>query len=392
MINKSTRKIIAIVIIALLALGVIAPVLMTVVYADSKLDDLQAEFDKIVAEQKEIQDDIKKNENESKSAATQKNETEREITNLEEKITVTDELIKELNNSIEIKESESVSVQADIDAQLLSYAERVRENFERGEVDVLDVFFGSSSFSEMLTRIDYEQAFAEYDKELTDNLREDKEDILNIKNDLEEVKTMQEELSLELQTDKELMEEKANSLNSLINSLENDNDELVKLYEDLEDAEKKLDAEITAYLASLAASEYVGGEYIWPVPGFITITSQYGYRTHPVTGAQGSFHTGVDIGGYNMNGSQILAANAGKVVVSTYNSAYGNYILIDHGGGKATMYAHAQKVFVKEGDYVKQGEQIALVGTTGLSTGPHLHFEVRIDGKTVNPLEYVQKK
>ena len=130
----------------------------------------------------------------------------------------------------------------------------------------------------------------------------------------------------------------------------------------------------------------------WPLPGYYSVTSYYGNRLHPVLKVY-KMHTGVDIAGAGCNGKNVVAAADGKVIHSGWISGYGNTVMVDHGGGIVTLYAHSQKLLVKVGQQVKKGEKLMLVGMTGYATGPHLHFEVRVNGKYVNPLDgYISSK
>ena len=131
---------------------------------------------------------------------------------------------------------------------------------------------------------------------------------------------------------------------------------------------------------------YIGGVLAWPVPGYTKITSNYGMRVHPITG-QYKLHTGVDIGA--PMGANFVAANDGIVTKAEYNTAYGNMVMIDHGGGISTLYAHGSEILVTVGQTVKRNEAILKVGSTGYSTGAHAHFEVRINGVVTNPIEYI---
>ena len=151
----------------------------------------------------------------------------------------------------------------------------------------------------------------------------------------------------------------------------------------LADADK-LEKEI---LAKQSAEQYAGGEMLWPAPGNYRITSYFGNRPHPIYG-YASNHSGMDIG--CATGSSVVAANDGTVILSGWYGAYGNCVIIDHGGGIVTVYGHHSKNLVKEGDKVTRGQQIALSGNTGMSTGPHLHFEVRVNGIRKDPLDYLQ--
>ena len=169
----------------------------------------------------------------------------------------------------------------------------------------------------------------------------------------------------------------------------------------LSDQEKDVQAKIDEYNAQFEAinkeilslalggidSKYIGGELAWPIPGYTRITSKYGMRTHPITGVY-KLHTGVDVSA--PMGANFVAANDGIVVKAEFNSAYGNMVIIDHGGGVSTLYAHGSEIMVQVGETVKRGETVVLkVGSTGYSTGPHAHFEVRLNGVVTDPLPYI---
>ena len=149
---------------------------------------------------------------------------------------------------------------------------------------------------------------------------------------------------------------------------------------------KKVEAEILEAAALHIGFDYVGGEMAWPVPGYTRITSEFGMRTHPITGVY-KLHTGTDIGA--PLGTPFIAANDGVVVKAGWNNAYGNMVMINHGGGVSTLYAHGSEILVQVGQEVKRGEEVLKVGSTGYSTGPHAHFEVRINGQYVNPIPYI---
>ena len=145
------------------------------------------------------------------------------------------------------------------------------------------------------------------------------------------------------------------------------------------------------YAQNQSSGSYVGGEFTWPVPGYSSITSYYGWRFNNT-----DFHTGIDISGGGIYGKNIVAANSGTVIKAntTYTPGvgYGIYLMIDHGGGMSTLYGHTSQLYVKQGDHVEKGQVIAAVGSTGWSTGPHLHFEIRQNGKHTNPLNWYQKQ
>lgn len=159
----------------------------------------------------------------------------------------------------------------------------------------------------------------------------------------------------------------------------------------VKDGKKVIDASITWDDVYSEPGPYGNGRMAWPVPKGTIVTSPFGYRTHPISGKR-KFHTGVDLGGSGIYGTPIVAADDGAVIFTGWNGGYGNCVIVDHGGGYTTLYAHASSLKAETGKTVKRGETIALVGSTGNSTGPHLHFEVRINGQYQNPLPYIKGK
>jgi len=190
-------------------------------------------------------------------------------------------------------------------------------------------------------------------------------------------------------------QEKNNALNSkkskkdnYIKELDKDAKKLEKLIDQELAESRALEAQIKALQGGGSGStvNYSNTQFLWPSAASKRITSKYGNRLHPVLKVY-KLHTGIDIGAGS--GTNILASNSGKVIKAQYNSAYGNMIIIDHGGGMSTLYAHASKLLVSVGQTVNRGDVIAKVGSTGYSTGPHLHFEVRKNGSPVDPMPYI---
>ena len=161
---------------------------------------------------------------------------------------------------------------------------------------------------------------------------------------------------------------------------------LQQIIEEYQNQITEIEKEIRILAIANVSERYVGGTMAWPTPGYTRITSPFGMRTHPITGIF-KLHTGVDIGA--PYGSNFVAANDGLVTYAGYNRAYGNMVIIDHGGGITTLYAHGSEILVNVGDTIYQGNPVLKVGSTGYSTGPHAHFEVRINGDYVQPLDYI---
>ncbi len=258
--------------------------------------------------------------------------------------------------------------------------------YETGDLSYLDLLFNSKSISEFLSNYFLIEEIAKADTELLETVEAER--IYNKK-----LKEALETKKLILIASRETREKNAIALenmgiikNSILKKL---SEEELALHQKIEEYQKQI-AEIETEIRLLALAnigeEYVGGTMAWPVPGYTRITSQFGMRTHPITGVY-KLHTGVDIGA--PMGAQFIAANDGIVTYAGWNTAYGNMVIVDHGGGITTLYAHGSEILVSVGDTIYQGHPVLKVGSTGYSTGPHAHFEVRINGDYVEPLDYI---
>lgn len=226
------------------------------------------------------------------------------------------------------------------------------------------------------------------DEKMLERISEQKEQLEFAKLELKRQKK-------ELNTTVEESENKAVSLenmrvisNSYIAQLSAEEAEYTNSIVEMQTEIKKVEAEILTAARMNIGYDYVGGEMAWPVPGYTLITSPYGMRTHPITGVY-KLHTGTDISA--PMGTDFIAANDGVVAKAEYNYAYGNMVMINHGGGVSTLYAHGSQILVEVGQSVTRGEPVLKVGSTGYSTGPHAHFEVRINGQYTDPMPYITK-
>lgn len=262
--------------------------------------------------------------------------------------------------------------------------------YESGNISMVDVLLGADSISDFLSKYYMMNEVSNFDNNLLNKMNIQKEEIAKLKSCLEEKKGMLEKNRNDVRTKNTELASSKKVLSTKNTELENDKKALEESIDAILEESQKLTAEI---IKLQGTSKYAGGEMAWPLPGFSTITSSYGMRMHPTLKVY-KLHTGVDISGANSYGKAIVAANSGKVIAAKYNVAYGNMIIIDHGGGITTLYGHASKLVVKTGDIVTRGQIIAYVGTTGYSTGPHLHFEVRktVNGQvqTVDPMKYIK--
>ena len=274
---------------------------------------------------------------------------------------------------------------------------RIKFMYEKGDMLYMELVFSAESFGEMLNKADYIEMLSSYDRKMLDEYVAYAEYVALCKESLEEEKTVLDEA-------KATVEEEEASLNALISVKEQEiynvssdiknKEQAIKEYEaDIatqNETIKALEAAVAEERKRLAAEQgrkYDGGVFTWPAPSSSRISDDYGTRTHPILGIQ-QFHNGVDLAA--PGGSPILAVYDGKVVAADYNSSMGNYIMIDHGDGLYTIYMHASALYVSKGTEVTKGQKIAAVGSTGRSTGNHLHFSVRLNGSYVNPWQYLR--
>lgn len=427
--NNKIVSIIALILALIMVVGIIASLFMyatgvsavTVTEMESQrdeaqkqLDDLKSKKSQITAQQDELKEKISKLETESagyedqKRALDEKVElTLQEIDNIKSQIATYDTLIEEK----EMELQDARDNQAD---QLERYKARIRAMEENGNMSYYEILFSAKNFSELLNKISDMQEIMEYDNMVADQLQEAAEAVENAKVRLEETqaeleitKAELDEMRVQLEADVDAAQAKIDQLKANIGQSEDEikalEEDAARLEEDITSktqSVKELDSSIQAAIAASKAAgtptytppagsppsgaKIGSGMFIWPTSSY-TVTSNYGYRIHPITGSH-RLHAGVDIGA--PTGTPIYAAADGVVVTSVYSNSYGNYILINHGGGIYTLYAHASALYVSAGAVVIQGQTIAAVGSTGNSTGPHLHFEVRVNGSTVNPLNY----
>ena len=308
----------------------------------------------------EKQSELEKGQEQEKSLSKKLNELEQAIGENEEKLTTLEAELKEAQEKVE--------------TQTENLNSRLRNMYKNGSVGFLDVLMDSSSFSEFLTNLDMVKIIYSSDKDVLNDLQEAHDQVEEKK---EEVETLQAEL-----------EESRAVVSEEKESIAASNEETEKMLDELQADADKLTAELQQQAGSSGSSKYTGGTMAWPVPsvGTSNITSLYGYRIHPIIGV-GHGHSGVDIGA--SYGSSVVAANAGTVIYAGWYGGYGNCVMIDHGGGIVTLYGHNSAFNVSVGQSVSRGQTIAFIGSTGNSTGPHCHFEVRINGSTTDPLDYI---
>lgn len=292
----------------------------------------------------------------------------------------------DLQNTIEKTEAELEEATEEYAKQKKMLETRLVASYKAGETRYLDVLLQSSSFTEFISSYYMVSELVASDTELLAKMSERKEELELAKLELKKQKK-------QLTQATEESENKAVSLENMkvikklyISELSAEEAEYTNKIIEMQNEIKRVESEILQAANLNIGFDYVGGEMAWPVPGYTRITSEFGMRTHPITGIY-KLHTGVDISA--PPGMPFIAANDGVVVKAENNAAYGKMVMINHGGGVSTLYAHGSEILVEVGQEVKRGDEVLKVGSTGYSTGPHAHFEVRVNGQYVNPIPYI---
>ncbi len=386
---KFKNKLIIVLLIALI---------FNIVFAtlEDKIKENEAAKKQLQKELKEIND--QQAQNEAKQSALEK-----EVKKLNEEIRVVDAKIQELSQQISetevaiaVKQEELEQARKDEVYQNERMKKRLRTMYKSGHFSYFEIVLGADDFSDMLTRIDKVQFLLNYDEETLEKLINIRKFIAETKQQLEENKrqltAMKEEETVQqvnLKAKHNQLQEKQTALKQEEQALLNIENQVVKDADELTKILKKQYADKKAQEIAASAAKYTGGKLMWPVStSYRRISSDFGMRLHP-TLKRRLLHTGIDVPA--PRGTPIYAATDGRVIHSGWLGSYGYAIIVDHGGGIMTLYGHCSSLVSSKDDSVKRGQVIAKVGSTGRSTGNHVHFEVRKNGEYVDPKPYVMK-
>ena len=416
---KNIKKSLRSVFCALLAAAALAASLPAYAVSQAEIDDLQKKLDALEQQAQEQQDVINDLTSQKARFITRK-------LALDNKIEINRQMIELIGEQIEIYDEIIAEKQAELDkaleketAQTELLRSRIRAMEENSTYSYASFIFDSSSVTELLSRIGDVNDIMHYDKTLEEEYMAAREDVESIKKSYEEARHEQELLQKELDTkqgERDAQGEAAYTMIADIETLSDDAqaeydaiaEEEAKAEETLQEAIRKRAAEQAKYNQNNNSNNGGGGNsggsggnsgggssgggsatslsnLQWPVPSCTLITSRFGYRVAPTTGAS-TYHGGLDIGAGM--GASIVAAGAGDVIYAGANGGYGNCVMIDHGNGVVTVYAHMSSIGVSYGQYVTAGQYVGAVGSTGVSTGPHCHFEIRINGAQTDPAAY----
>lgn len=403
--QKRIRKGLAGCLIAALLLAAVPSGSVQAGTLEDSIKEKQEAISQAEQEKKKLQSSISNIKAMVKDLEKSKSDLETYVRELDGKLAGIGEKIEELQKQIAQKKEEITQAKADLkkaqevaDRQYDDMKKRLRFLYQSSKGSgYLELLVSAGSFSDLLNQAEYVEQLSAYDSQKLEEYRQSVEYMKLCKQTLEE----EEEVLASAQAS---LEQEQKAVDTLIGQKEQ---EIAAFQGDINNKEaalKEYEADVAEQNATIAALEkavaadkakleeqnrikYDGGMFQMPCPGYKRVSSDYGTRMHPTLGVQ-KFHNGVDFAA--ASGTPILAAYSGNVVAASYNSSMGNYVMIDHGDGLYTIYMHASKLYVSSGQSVSKGDQIAAVGSTGRSTGPHLHFSVRLNGNYVSPWGYLK--
>ena len=342
-------------------------------------NEIQNQMNEANGQLEGVQNDLSENLQQVQKLDEKISESEQELNDLNTQIT-------DLQSSIDEVEANLQTAQASYDSQKTLLDNYLIEVQESSDVEYLDVLLSSKNISEFLSSYFLISELASYEMDLLDDMQAKKDEIELSKTKLEQDKEQLAIIKANQTKTATILENTKTVRENFISKLSDQEKEIQAQIDEYNTRFEEINKEILELAQGSIASEYIGGELAWPVPGYTRITSKYGMRTHPITGVY-KLHTGVDIGA--PMGANFIAANDGIVTKASYNGAYGNMVIIDHGGGVSTLYAHGSEILVEVGQTVKRGDPVLKVGSTGYSTGAHAHFEVRLNGVVTDPMPYI---
>ena len=415
--RKTVRAVICLMLAVLMVVSLLAVLVPARAVTQSEINNLKQQQEAIKKQQVQQQANIQSLRDQKADVMSQKQALDQQTALLMQEITNVEAQIELYNNLVAEKELELQDAQAKEEAQARLFRGRVREIEENGRVSWLLLLLDSKDVGDLISRMDIVGELIAYDKRVEEALIAARQEVEAAKAELEQTLAEQEAKEAELDTQKAALEAQVAEAEQLIRSLESDINAYSALYEQAEAQKQQLQNQINSKVAELRAQEEAArqaaqqqaaqqraagqtptatynaaaavgasGSMMWPAVGH-GISSPFGYRIHPIYHTQ-KMHTGVDIN--VAYGTPVYAADGGTVILSGWNGGYGNCIVINHGNGLTTLYGHMSSLVASSGQSVSKGQVIGYVGSTGASTGPHLHWEVMVNGQRVNPLNYAQ--
>lgn len=371
------------------------------------IQEKEEQISKAEDEKKQLENNLSDLQEIKKELENQKTDLKKYVTRLDGNLAKIEQNIADLKAEIAAKEEDITQTEAELETALEkeenqqeSMIARIRLIYERGDSYMLEALLQAKSFSDFLNRADYMEKVMAYDKQKWEEFKENRQLIELCKEELELEKEILDQAKANVEAEQSNLETLIEQKNQDIISYESDISNKEQAIKEYEAEIAQQDAEIEALEAAIAEEKkkmlessktvltYDGGMFKFPLASYTRVSDDYGYRIHPTLGVE-QFHNGVDFA--SPKGTAIYAAYDGKVVAAAYSATMGNYVMIDHGDGLYTIYMHASALYVQKDDIVVRGETIAAVGSTGRSTGNHLHFSVRKDGEYVSPWNYLSE-
>lgn len=368
----------------LVVLMMLAAMIMPV-YAD-ELSEQQQALDQINQQMNQQQNNLDKATKTEKSIMGQVESIERDADKTQQELSSLTDRVEYLMTSIAAADKQIKDQQKELDKQTKQLGDRLVVIYEQGESTYLEVLLGANDIKDFITRLDMLTTIIDQDRDLIAAINSKKKELDNKMADLEVQKRELEAAQESQEGRKALLANQLNNKKAVLSSVQSEKEKYAQAIEELEQASAQAEAMIRKLQGNSSGARIGTGSFTWPTPGYTNITSPYGMRFHPILKVN-KLHTGIDIGA--PYGAKIVAADGGTVIFAGWFGAYGNAIIIDHGAGLSTLYGHQSLLLVNEGDTVFKGQTIGKVGSTGWSTGAHLHFEVRKNGTPVNPMGYV---
>ena len=404
--------------------------------AEEKLDQVKTEKEEVRNQLDELEKKILQKEQELAEIESKLKQTQSELDNVKEELVKTEEELTKTQEELELLRNQlEEAIRKEKEQEKLN-AERLKVMYMNSSTSYLEIIIESKSLNDLINRIDMITQMISYDLKVIDEMQRYRQEVDMKKTQCEEKEREIQNCKIEIERNKALLEEKEAEIQATKNRIskqkkeiqatQNEKEVLLeklsaeerKVREELEQMEREsleLERIIREFQEKARAEEEArknkensnnnnnnnndstsrgdkpsSSSLIWPVPGYSYISSYYGYRTHPIYGDR-RLHKGIDIAGSGINGKPAVAAADGVVILSQFYGTYGNAVIIDHGNGISTLYAHGSSRTVSVGQEVKRGDTVLRIGSTGVSKGPHLHFEVHVNGTRVNPLDYVNR-
>ncbi len=381
--SRKTVKWVSIVIALVFIFGIVGSLAVEFVYADTA----QQKINQAQEKKNKAQQSLNSNQTKRAKTLAEMEKLEKETGDIQGQIDAIDKKIAETDKELQVQQEKLDIATKRAEEKYNIFKERFRVMCEQGDVSFIEMLLSAKSFSDFVDKTEIVKEISQYDKVIFDQMEAVRAEIEASRDEIANLKKSQEKSKSNLDSQKAALVKKQQEQKAYMQELEKDAATYQRIIDEADAAMESLRRQISGSLSSSGSGvKYVGGEFAWPTPSCHYITSNFSpRRKNPVSGIY-KRHTGTDIGA--AYGAAIVAANSGTVTLAGWNSGYGNCVIIDHGGGRATLYAHMSSYSVSTGQRVQRGQQIGKVGSTGNSTGPHLHFEVLINGNAVDPMQY----